>query len=116
MQLFAFLFQKHEKYGQNQAKKGCKMVPLERLTLEHYGCEDCKDCEGNHFLDDFKLHEVEWTAVFNVSDPVCRNLGAVLKEGYSPREENDSYKRPACGNLHLLEFEMSVPCECHEYV
>ena len=76
---FAFLFQKYEKYGQNQAKEGGKVVPLERLALEHYSCKYCKNCKGYHFLDDFKLHQVERTSVVNKSDSVRRYLCTVLE-------------------------------------
>ena len=60
------------------------MVPLERLSFEKYSDHDSEDCKGYDLLDDLQLHEVERTSVFNVADPVCRDLSAVFKEGYSP--------------------------------
>ena len=60
------------------------MVPLERLTLEHYGHHDCKYCQGDRFLDDFQLHEVEWASVSVEADSVGWNLCAILKEGNAP--------------------------------
>ena len=60
------------------------MVPLERLSLEHYRYHDRKDCKGDDLLDDLQLHEIERTAVIHIADPVCRYLCAVLEEGYCP--------------------------------
>ena len=60
------------------------MVPLERLTFEHYSYKHCKDGKGYHFLDDLKLHQIERTAVLYISYSVCRYLSAVLKECHSP--------------------------------
>ena len=60
------------------------MVPLERLSLEHYRYHDSKDRKGDHLLDDLQLHEIERTAVIHIADSVCRHLCAVLKEGDSP--------------------------------
>ncbi len=71
------------------------MVPLEGLTLEHYCDHDCENCQGNHFLDDFQLHDIEGTAVLDEADSVGWDLGAVFEEGYAPREEDDHDQGPA---------------------
>ena len=92
------------------------MVPLERLSLEHHGHEDCEDRQGNHFLDDLELHKVERTAVLDKADAVGRHLCAVFKKGHTPREEDDKDERPACRDLHLLKLQVTIPCECHEYI
>ena len=113
---FQNLFQKHEKYRHNQAKEGCKMVPLERLTFEHHSYKHCEDSEWYHFLNDLELHQIERTAVLYISDSVCRYLSAVLKKCHSPWEEDYQDKRPACGNLHFLKLQVAVPCKCHEYI
>ena len=60
------------------------MVPLERLSLEHYCYHDSKDSKGDYLLNDLQLHEVERTAVLNITDPVCRHLCAVFEEGDCP--------------------------------
>ena len=65
------------------------MVPLESLSLEHKGDYHSEDSEGNDFLDDLELHQVERTSVVNESDSVGRNLSAVLEECHRPREEYD---------------------------
>ena len=92
------------------------MVPLHGLALEKEGDDDGEDGQGDHFLDHFELHQVEGTAVAVEADPVRRDGEAVLEEGDAPREEDDEDERPAGGDLHLLEFEMTVPRECHEDV
>ena len=79
-----FLFQKHKENGHDQAEEGGKMVPLQGLSLEHDGHQDCKYGQGDHLLNDFQLHEVERTAVFNETDPVRRHLGTIFEECHSP--------------------------------
>ncbi len=48
--------------------------------MEHrYG--DCREYgERNRFLDDFQLHQAEWSAVDAAADAVCGNHKAVFKE------------------------------------
>ena len=92
------------------------MVPLQGLALEQEGDDDREDGQGDHFLDDLELHQVEGTAVAVEADAVRRNGEAVLEEGDAPREQDDEDERPAGGDLHLLQFEMTVPCECNENV
>ena len=60
------------------------MIPLQGLSLEHYRDKHTKDSQRNDFLYDFKLHEVERTAVFDETDPVCRHLGTIFEECHSP--------------------------------
>ena len=92
------------------------MVPLYGLPLEQEGDDDGKNGQGNHFLDHLELHQVEGAAVSVETDPVRRDGQAVLEEGDAPREKDDQDEGPASGDLHLLEFEMTVPGECHEDV
>lgn len=80
----AVLFKEHEEDRHDQAEERYEVVPLEGLPLEqkrHYYSEYCK---GDHFLDHFQLHEVEWTAVPVKTNAVCRNLCAIFKESDSP--------------------------------
>ena len=90
------------------------MIPLQGLPLENEHDDDRKDGQGNHFLDDFELHQVEGTAVPLEADPVGRHRETVLKKGNAPGKENDKDERPACRDFHLLQFEMAVPGERHE--
>ena len=111
-----FLLQKNEENGHDEAEKCCEMVPLERLSLKHDSYHYGEDGKGDHFLNYLQLHEVERSTVFYIANPVCGYLCAVLKECDSPREEDNSDKWPAGRDLHLLKFQMSVPCERHEDV
>ncbi len=53
----------YEIYGQHEAEEGGQMVPVQGLSLEHHGGDDRKDDERNDFLNHFKLHQVERTAI-----------------------------------------------------
>ena len=90
------------------------MVPLNGLSLEQEGNNYRKDSKGNHFLDNFELHEVERTAVTLESNPVGRNGEAVFEERNSPGKQDNQDQRPARGDFHFLQFEMAVPRERHE--
>ena len=80
----SLLFQEHEEDSHDQAEKGCDVIPLKGLALEHEHCHEGEHRQGDHFLNHLELHEAEGTAVLNESDPVGRDLGAVLEEGHSP--------------------------------
>ena len=60
------------------------MIPLEGLAFEEEGRDDGEDGQGNDFLDDFQLHQIEWTAVFDEADPVGWDLCAIFEERDSP--------------------------------
>ena len=78
------LFQKHKENSHYEAEECCEVVPLQALSFEHYCDDDCKYRQGNDFLDDFQLHEVEGAAVAVEADAVGRDLCAVFKECDSP--------------------------------
>ena len=111
-----FLFHKYEEDGQDKADECCKMVPLQSLVLEQQSDDNSKYREGDHLLYHFQLHYIEWTSILVETYSVGGDLGAVLEECDSPGEEDYQYKRPVGGNLHLLELQVSVPGESHEYV
>ena len=92
------------------------MVPLDGLALEEEGDDDREDGQGDRFLDDLALHQVEGAAVAVEADAVGGDGEAVFEEGDAPRKEDDEEEGPAGGDLHLLQLEMAVPREGHEDV
>lgn len=60
------------------------MVPLELLPLKHQHCYDCEYSEGDYFLDNLQLKDVERSSVVFESYPVCRDHEAVFDKGYTP--------------------------------
>ena len=108
------LFQEDEEHREDQAEEGGEVVPLEGLALEEEVDDDREDGQGDGFLDDLQLHEVEGTAVAGEADAVGRDGEAVFEEGDAPGEQDDQDQRPAGRDFHLLEFEVAVPRECHE--
>ena len=71
------------------------MIPLQSLSLEHYGDKNCEYCERNDLLNDFQLHQIEGTSVFDESDSIGRHLSAIFEECDSPGEEDHYDQRPA---------------------
>ena len=67
---------------------------MEVLVLEHDVGDDGKDGQGDAFLNDFQLNEVERSAVALEAHSVGWNLAAVFKEGDAPRESNHPYEWP----------------------
>ena len=89
---------------------------MEVLVLEHDVGDDGKDGQGDAFLNDFQLNEVERSAVALEAHSVSWNLAAVFKEGDAPREGDDAQQRPMAGNTRLLKTKMPIPSKRHEYV
>ena len=110
------LFEEDEKDSQHQAGKGCQMVPVERLAFEDEHHDNREDRQGNDFLNDFQLHQVERSAVTLEADAIGRHGEAVFKEGDAPRKQDDTNQRPRGRNLHFLQFEVPVPGKSHEDV
>lgn len=110
------LLQKDEEDGHDEAEEGGDVVPVEGLAFEQDGDDDGEDNEGDDLLNDFQLHEAEGAAVAGEAETIGRNLGAIFKKRKPPGEEDDQNERPAGRNLHLLKLQMTIPCECHEYV
>ena len=84
--------------------------------MEHRHSDCRKDRQRNRFLDDFQLHQAEWTAVDAAPDAVRWNHEAVFQEGEPPRCENHKNQRPVRADVHFFELEVAVPSECHEDV
>ena len=74
------LLQECEEHGGDNQQERDDVVPLERFRVEHrHG--DCREHgERNRFLDDFQLHQAEWSAVDAAADAIGRNHKAVFKE------------------------------------
>ena len=89
------LFQKNEEDCHDKAEKCSKMIPLKTLTFEHYCHKHSKHSKRNDFLNDFKLHEIEGTSVFDETDSVGWYLGTIFEECDSPGEEDHHDEWPA---------------------
>ena len=109
-------FHKGKEYGKDDAAKGYKVVPADGLAFEHGGDDDGEHHEGHAFLYDFELHEGEGAAGDLRPDAVGRYHERVLEEGHAPREQDDGDERPVFDYVHLLQFEVAIPCKGHEYV
>ena len=92
------------------------MIPLYRLSLEQERDDYCENSEGNHLLNHLELHQVERPPIALEAYPVGRYREAILKKSNAPGKQDDENERPACGDFHLLKFQMAVPRERHEYV
>ena len=113
---FLALFQEYKEYCHNQTYECHHVVPLQGLSLEHYSDHQGKYGKRNYLLDHFELHEVEGPAITVESDAVGWYLCYVFKECYAPGEQYYGYERPTGRNLHLLKFQVAIPCKCHEQV
>lgn len=78
--------------------------------------DDGEDDERYALLNHLELHQVEGTAIIDESDSVGRYLTAVFEEGDGPTECDDSDEGPVAAYARLLQFQMSIPCQCHEDV
>ena len=110
------LLQENEEDGEDEAGEGGQVVPLEGLALEDEKDDDREDRQGDDFLDDLQLHQVERAAVAFEADAVGRDGEAVFEEGDAPGEEDHEDERPAGRDFHFLQFQMTIPGEGHEDV
>ena len=92
------------------------MVDTETLGLEEQQCEEDKYTYGDDLLKHFHLDQTESTPSSVVAQTVGRYLEAILKQGYSPRNEDNRPERQAFKALDFLEFQMAIPCESHKRI
>ena len=107
-------FHKGEEDGKDDEAEGYEVVPADGLAFEDGGHDDGEDHQRDALLYDFELHEGEGTTGDLRANAVGGNHEGVLKEGHAPREDNDGNERPVFDDIHLLEFEIAVPCKGHE--
>lgn len=93
------------------------MIPLQGLSLEAYDSKNRKDRDRNNLLYNLKLHKCERATISDKTDTIGGNLTSILKESQKPTDEDDDVKWCIVRDeLHLLQFEMSVPSKCHKDV
>ena len=109
-------FQECEEYCPDDEDEGDDVVPLQRFVVEDCRRDNCEYRDGDGFLDDLQLHQVEGPAVDLASDVVRGNHEEVFDEGHAPRSENHEDERPVGRNVHFLELEVPVPGRGHEHV
>ena len=85
------LLHEHEVDGGNEAEEGCKVIPVQTLTLEENVGNDGEDDEGYAFLYHLELNQWEGAAVVDKANTVGGYLTAVLKESDSPTESDHTY-------------------------
>ena len=92
------------------------MIPLQGLVPEQERHYHGKDRKGDDFLDHFQLDKVERAAVVHETQPVRRDLGAVLEKCDSPGKKDDQNQGPSGRDFHFLKFQVPVPGNGHKDV
>ena len=110
------MFPESEDYSKEDEEETYKMVPADRLAFENSGDNDSEDNQRDGFLNDFQLHQREWTAVDLRANAVSGNHESVFKECHSPRREDDENQRPVDVDFQLRKLKVSIPCKSHEDV
>lgn len=108
------LFHKDTIDGEDEADRSGEMVLVKGFVLEEKQGEAGKDDQGDNLLNDLELHEGKGPSVLVKANAVGRYLKAIFEEGDSPRKEDDPEEGPVGDDFHLLQFQMTVPGECHE--
>ena len=106
----ARLFVENEEDSHYEAQERGQMIPSE-LIVEQQNRKDRKDGERDALLDDFELHEIEWTAVGDEADAIGRHHEAVLEKRDAPGKKHDAVQRPGAeiDDLQGLQFEVQIP-------
>ena len=74
----------YKENGQHQAGERRQVIPLQGLALEDEQHDDGKDRQGDDFLNDFELHEIERSAGAGKPDAVGRHGKAILEKSDAP--------------------------------
>lgn len=90
------------------------MIPMQLFPLKHHASNYGEHRQGDNLLNHFQLDEGERTSIAYKTNLVGRYLQRVFEESDCPREGNDANQRPVVGDVHLLQFEMSIPCKGHK--
>jgi len=99
---------------QDEAEGGEEVVPAE-LEMEGQHGETDEDHQGDDLLNDLELHKGEGSAIGIKTYTVGRYLQAILKQGYSPRHEDNQDEGCMVGDeMHILHLKMTVPSQRHK--
>lgn len=101
---------------QYQTNERSRMVPMERFALEGKRHNGGEDTDGDYLLQHLQLHQGERSSHDLGTDTVGRNHEEILQQSDSPTEENDKNQRPIRRDLHLLQLQITIPCEGHKDV
>ena len=113
---FSLLY-KYKVHCEYQQYEGYNVVPRECFALEAEG-DDCSEYDdGDCLLNNFQLHKREGAAVNLRADAVGGDEERVFQHCYCPAYQDDEDERGRGADyLHLLQFEVTVPCKGHEGV
>ena len=111
------LLQEHEVYSHYHAHEGGEVVPVQGFATETGNGVDGEYQQGYDLLDDLQLEQREGTAVSLKAVVVGRNHETILHKCQCPRNEDDDIEgRVTVQDVHVLQFQVSVPCKCHKDV
>ena len=91
--------------SQDEAQCRCNMIPM-YMHVESEDGENHKDNQGNDLLYYLELHEIKRATIATEANPVSRYLKAIFEKSHSPREQNNSKKRPLLKPREFTQFEM----------
>lgn len=92
------------------------MIYPESLSFEESYCKECKYRQCDNLLNNFKLPYVERTSVLRISNPVGRYLKNIFKKCNSSAQQDYRYESKTTEPVDILEFKMTIPCECHKSI
>ena len=112
-----FLFFERKKHREYDEHERNDVVPPERLGLEHGDDDGGEYNQGDGFLDDFQLDQVERASVDHRAYTVGGNHEEVLNQRDAPRQQDDENQRPVLWRWDdLRQFELPIPGKGHKNV
>lgn len=90
------------------------MIHFKGFILEKQQCENHKNDQGDDFPQNFQLNQGIRSSIFIETDPVCGYLEEIFEKGDSPADHHNGDQPKIFKPFQLLEFQMPVPCKCHE--
>lgn len=101
---------------QHQAYERRRMVPMERFPLEGECHNAGEDTDRYHLLQHLQLHQGERATHDLRTDTVGGYHEEILQQGNAPTKKDDKDQRPIRRDLHLLQLQITIPCEGHKDV
>ena len=90
---------------------------MQGLATETCDGVDGEYQQGDNLLNDLQLEEGERSAVSLETVVVGRNHKTILHKCQRPRDEDDDIEWcVTVQNVHILQLQVSVPCQSHEDV
>jgi hypothetical protein len=99
-----WLFPEDKINRQDQKDKSYQVIPPKRFVFKDQQGENGENNQCDHLLNYFQFDQAKRSAITPESDPVGRDLKAVLEKGNTPADQYNSYEPEFMQSFDLTEL------------